>query len=217
MGPSANGVILGESGTVQETNMARRPWLRIVTVVLLGMVIGLGGLASSSAQDAAPTSGELSIWHGWTGAEADTLNNDILPAWEAAYPDIKIETLAVPFDQLKNKYQTETATGGGPDLLIGPLDWVGELATAELIAPLDEMATQDGLANYVPSTVEALRDDGKLYGMRESCETVALYSHPPLLESPPAPTAELDAFAATMPAETYALALFSNFYHPAGY
>jgi len=197
--------------------MAKRPWLRIVTVVLLGMAIGLGGLASSSAQDAAPTSGELSIWHGWTGAEADTLNNDILPAWEAAYPDIKIETLAVPFDQLKNKYQTETATGGGPDLLIGPLDWVGELATAELIAPLDEMATQDVLANYVPSTVEALRYDGKLFGMPESFETVALYYNKTMIETPPATTAELDTLAGTMPADTYALALFSNFYHPAGY
>src|SRR5215212_4232242 len=174
-------------------------WKRLSVALLAFFLIATGGL-TAIAQESTPTSdlsGELSIWHGWTGAEADTLNNDILPAWEAAYPDITIETLAVPFDQLKNKYQTETATGGGPDLLIGPLDWVGELATAELIAPLDEMATQDVLANYVPSTVEALRYDGKLYGMPESFETVALYYNKTMIETPPTTTAELDTLAGT--------------------
>jgi len=196
--------------------MSKLSWFRVAIVFLLASVIGLSGSAATSAQNA-PTSGELTLWHGWTGAEADTLNNDVLPAWEAAYPDIKVETLAVPFDQLKNKYQTETATGGGPDLLIGPLDWVGELATAELVAPLDEMATQDVLANYLPSTVEALRYDGKLYGMPESFETVSLYYNKTMMETPPATTTELDAAAAAVPSGTYGLALFSNFYHPAGY
>ena len=115
--------------------MSRKPLFRVFTVLMVALTLGFGGIASSSAQDSS-ASGTLKLWHGWTGAEADTLNNQILPAWEAAYPNVKIEALAVPFDQLKNKYQTEAATGGGPDLLIGgsgpqalldigPLDWVG--------------------------------------------------------------------------------------------
>ena len=74
--------------------MATKSWFRVAIVLLLAAVFGLSGIASGSAQDA-PTSGELMLWHGWTGAEADTLNNDILPAWEAAYPDVKIEKISV--------------------------------------------------------------------------------------------------------------------------
>ena len=113
------------------------------------------------------------------------------PAWAAANPNVEIEALAVPFDQLKNKFSTETATGGGPDLLIGPLDWVGELATGELIAPLDEMATADDPGAFLPATVDALKYDGKLYGMPESFETVALYYNTDLVQTAPATTAEV--------------------------
>ena len=197
--------------------MFRKPLFRVFTVLMVALMFGFGGIAGSSAQDTS-ASGTLKLWHGWTGAEADTLNNDILPAWEAAYPNVKINALAVPFDQLKNKYQTEAATGGGPDLLIGPLDWVGELAAAELIKPLDEMATPDVLSVYIPSTVDALKYDGKLYGMPESLETVALYYNKKLMPTPPTTTAELDTMAASLAGtDQYALALYSDFYHPAGY
>jgi arabinogalactan oligomer/maltooligosaccharide transport system substrate-binding protein len=181
------------------------------------MMLGVSGFTGARAQDAT-LSGELTLWHGWTGAEADALNNDVLPAWQAANPDVTINALAVPFDQLKNKYQTEAATGGGPDLLIGPLDWIGELSTAELIKPLDDLVDQATLDQYVPASVEALRYDGSLYGMPESIETVALYYNKTMVETAPATTAELTELAATYAGtDNYAFALFSNFYHPAGY
>jgi ABC-type glycerol-3-phosphate transport system substrate-binding protein len=82
--------------------------MSLVLATLLITTIFATGSARVSAQD----SGSLTLWHGWTGAEADTLNNEIIPAWEAANPGISVEVLAVPFDQLKNKYQTEVATGG---------------------------------------------------------------------------------------------------------
>jgi len=168
----------------------------------------------ASAQD---LSGSLKLWHGWTGTEADTLNKEILPAWLAANPNAKVETLAVPFDQLKNKFSTESATGGGPDLLIGPLDWVGELATSELISPLDEWATAEVLGGYVQSTVEALKFDGKLYGLPESFECVAMYYNTDLAPTAYATTADVAAAAATMADGSYSMALYSDFYHPAGF
>ena len=173
--------------------MDRRPWFRLPALVasLLLVALTVSGLSTVRAQD--DLQGELTLWHGWTGAEADTLNNDVLPAWEAAHPGVKITTLAVPFDQLKNKYQTEAASGGGPDLVIGPLDWVGEFATAELIQPLDELVDANTLGGYLPATVDALRYDGKLYGLPESFETVALFYNKTMVPEPPKTTAEMDA------------------------
>ena len=98
---------------------------------------------------AEPTAGTITLWHGWTGAEADTLA-EVITAFQAANPGVTLETLAVPFDQLKNKYTTEASTGGGPDLLIGPKDWIGELSQANLIMPLDDVADKVGLNNLEP-------------------------------------------------------------------
>ena len=81
----------------------RSGWKRLPVALLAFLLVALGSL-SAMAQDATPNSdlsGELTLWHGWTGAEADTLTNDILPAWAAAYPNVNINVLAVPFDQLE--------------------------------------------------------------------------------------------------------------------
>jgi maltose-binding protein MalE len=194
--------------------MKRRSFIKGTAAIAATPLLAGTGFQFTAAQD---LSGKITLWHGWTGAEADTLNNDIIPAWTAANPNVEIEALAVPFDQLKNKYSTDTATGGGPDLLIGSLDWIGELATGELIAPLDEMATAEITGAFLPATIDALKYDGKLYGMPESFETVALYYNTDLIQAAPTTTDEVYSVSAGMPAGTYGLALFSNFYHPAGF
>ncbi len=200
-------------------NVVMKPWLRI-PAMMLALLLTLAAASGSVIAQDEELSGNLLLWHGWTGAEADVLNNEVLPAWQAANPNVTVETLAVPFDQLKNKYQTESATGGGPDLLIGPLDWVGELATAELIQPLDDLIDPAVLENYVPTTVEALRFNDQLYGMPESFETVALFYNKTLVPEAPATTADLEAMSGEINAanaDVYGFALLSNFYHPAGY
>lgn len=194
--------------------MKRRSFIKGAASIAASPLLASAGTRIGAAQD---LSGKLTLWHGWTGAEADTLNNDILPAWKTANPNVEVEALAVPFDQLKNKYSTDTATGGGPDLLIGSLDWIGELATGELIAPLDEMATAEITDAFLPATVDALRYNDQLFGLPESFETVALYYNTDLVQTAPKTTDEVYSVSAGMPAGTYGLALFSNFYHPAGY
>jgi arabinogalactan oligomer/maltooligosaccharide transport system substrate-binding protein len=200
--------------------MRRTTWFRLPAVVasLLLVAMAMSGFSTARAQD--DLQGELTLWHGWTGAEAETLNNDVIPAWEAAHPGVEITTLAVPFDQLQNKFQTEASAGGGPDLLIGPLDWVGTFATAELIRPLDDLVDATTLGSYLPATVDALRYDGKLYGVPESFETVALFYNKTLVPEPPKTTAEMDALAAQIASggtAEYGLALRSGFYHSAGF
>jgi arabinogalactan oligomer/maltooligosaccharide transport system substrate-binding protein len=193
-------------------------WLRF-PALLLALILTVSGAASVSAQDE-ELSGSLTLWHSWTGAEADTLNNMVLPAWEAAYPNVAIETLAVPFDQLKNKYQTESITGGGPDLLIGPADWSGEFAVSEVIRPIGDLVDPSVLENYVGSTLDALTVDGQLYGLPESFEAVALYYNTDFVAEPPATTAEMDELAAQISADNngvYGVAHRSGFYHSAGY
>lgn len=195
-------------------------WLR-VPAMMLALLLSISAAAGSTvvAQDE-ELSGTLTLWHSWTGAEADTLNNDLLPAWQAAYPNVKIEVLAVPFDQLRNKYQTEAATGGGPDLLIGPHDWVGDLAISDLIQPIDPYIDPALLESYVPSTVEAMTLDGQTYGLPERFDTVALYYNTSLVPEPPTTTAEMDEIAAAVTAanpDIYGMAHRSGFYHSAAF
>jgi maltose-binding protein MalE len=152
----------------------------------------------------------LTLWHGWTGAEADTLA-ELAKTFEAANPGAKVNLLAVPFDQLKNKFTTEASTGGGPDLLIGPKDWIGELAQAGLIAPLDDLASQIGLDQLNQPAVDANKFQGQTWAFPESTEAVALWYNKDLVKTPPKDTDELIKLASEV-----GLAYNSGFYHSAG-
>ena len=164
--------------------------------------------AAAPAFKAAP----IKLWHGWTGAEADTLAT-VVKAFEAANAGAKVELLAVPFDQLKNKYTTEASTGGGPDLLIGPKDWIGELSQAKLISSLDDFATQTGMGNLNKAAVEANKFGGKTWAFPESTEAVALYYNTDKVKTPPASADDVLKLAG----DGAGLGLNTQFYNAVGF
>ena len=112
-----------------------------VMLSLLLVACAPGGPGKTGGQQVAPGKEvTIKLWHGWTDANEVALLNAAIDAYTKAYPGYKVDALSVPFDQLKNKFTTEASTGGGPDLLIGPKDWIGELTKAKLVAELDTPA-----------------------------------------------------------------------------
>ncbi len=163
--------------------------------------------------------GEVTLWHGYTGAEADTLQ-EAVNTLQQKNPDFKVNLLAVPFDQLKNKYSTEASTGGGPDLVIGPSDWIGDYAEANVIQPYDGMAgVSDITGMLVPSAVEVAKYNGKLYGIPSNTKNVALYYNKDLVKDLPKNTDDLLAMASKLATGNvkYGAALNAGFYHAVGY
>ena len=112
---------------------------------------------------AAATGGAITLWHGWTGAEADALA-EVITAFQAANPGVTLETLAVPFDQLKNKYTTEASTGGGPDLLIGPRTGSASCHRPACIAA-GRVGLKDRLGPTHQSAVDAKQVPGQGVGL----------------------------------------------------
>jgi maltose-binding protein MalE len=167
--------------------------------------------AAAPTNTAAPVAVTLTVWHGFTGAEQDTLTTAI-SNFEAANPGITVTTLAVPFDQLQNKFTTEASTGGGPDVFFGPKDWIGTLANSNLISSLDDISTQIGLDKLVSGSVDANKFKGKIYALPDSSDLMALWYNKKLLPTPPTTSDELLADAAKA-----GLAINYGFYNAAGF
>jgi len=182
---------------------------------LLGVLALVSLLASACAPKATPTpvpptatpvpkkevptptpapkgpTGEVTLWHAYqTGsAEEDTLTVLIENA-RAGLPDLTINVLQIPFDQIFNKWQTEVAAGGGPDMFVAPNDDLGNLARAGLVENLDSyLAGKLGHVSQVG--VDGMKVDGVLYGVPESAKAVALYYNKSLVDTPPETTDEL--------------------------
>jgi arabinogalactan oligomer/maltooligosaccharide transport system substrate-binding protein len=189
--------------------------LIIISAMVLSGCTSAAATATATTAPSAPTNTAapvtLTIWHGMTGAEADTLTA-VVNAFQAAYPNVTVTLLAVPFDQLQNKFTTEASSGGGPDLFYGPKDWIGTLANASLIQPLDSLSSSIGLSNLIPSTIDANKFKGSVYAFPESSDLMALWVNTSMVKTMPATSDDLLADA-----KTYGLGLNYGFYQAAGF
>ena len=147
----------------------------------------------------------LTIWHGYTETEEQVFS-DAVAAFIEANPNVTVDVLAVPFEELQNKFQTEAAAGGGPTLVTGPQDRMAGYADAGLLAEIDENA--DFIAELVPAAVEGGRVAGTLVGLPVNNKVVAMFYNKGVIDTAPADFDELLAMAAD-----HGLALTADWFH----
>ena len=148
----------------------------------------------TSAPTVVPTSnasGEVTLWNAYqTGSSEEKTLAKLIENAKKANPDLTINVLQIPFGEIFNKYQTEVAAGGGPDMFVAPNDDLGTWARGNLVLDItDKLA---GKLDKVSQTgVDGMKVDGKLYGVPESAKAVALYYNKSLIDKVPATTDEL--------------------------
>lgn len=147
----------------------------------------------------------ISIWHGYIETEEKVFSQAVAD-FMAANPDVKIEMLAVPFDELQNKFQTEVAAGGGPTLITGPQDRMAGYAEAGLLAEIDGSAAF--VSSLVPAAVEGGKVGGKLVGLPINNKVVALFYNKSKVQTPPADFDDL-----LKQAEANGLAITADWFH----
>ena len=156
---------------------------------------------------------EVTFWHAYgTGSAEETALAALLEQAAVDMPQYKINVLQVPFNDIYNKYRTDVAAGGGPDMFIAPNDSLGDDARAGLIADITDLAAGklDGVNQL---GVDGMSIDGKLYGIPESLKAVAFWYNKDMMATPPANTDELKA---AMEAGT-PISLNYGCYHMYGY
>lgn len=100
--------------------------------------------ATTAAATTAAPSGEqveITFWHTYNedGTEASTLNDVLIPQFEAAHPNIKVTAVSVPYDNFREKLLAAISAGDAPDLIRTDIIWVPELANTGALAALDEV------------------------------------------------------------------------------
>lgn len=132
----------------------RNLWLLIVPTlisVVLAACQPIGQGATTEGDDSAPAAEEqvtITVWD-FGGAEFNWMDDIAVPAFNEKFPNILIEHVGVPEDELGLKLETAIAAGQVPDLVIFPPPRV--IAAGHALA-LDEFMARDGLSrdDYCP-------------------------------------------------------------------
>ncbi len=102
---------------------------------------------------------------------------------------IKVELLKVPFSNLNNKFLIAAPAGLGPDILVGPHDWIGYLCVADLLAPFPQGTIDE--SRFVPVSLEAARFNNQVYMAPLCMECLALFRNTDLMPKRPETLDEL--------------------------
>ena len=156
----------------------------LIPFLLIVLLLGLTACQATPAGVAAPRpalSGGIIVWYGTDEADRQ-IWEAIFDNFTQIYPEVTILADAVPQDELLGRYERTSAMGLGPDLLLGPHDWLMPLADQGLIRPIDEaLVAQD---SFLSTTMETMRYNGRLYGLPLTLHMNGLYYNASLVETP---------------------------------
>jgi len=168
--------------------MKRTFFFLMSLMMVTTMVLSACGGASPT-----PITTTVTFWHAYgTGTLEETALTAVLAQAAVDMPDITISVLQVPFGDIYNKYRTDVAAGGGPDMFVAPNDSLGDDARAGLIADITDLVSGK-VGDYAPLSIEGMSTGGRIYGVPESLKAVVLWYNKSLLPTPPATTADLQA------------------------
>ncbi len=120
----------------------------------------------------------LTIWVDPTRAE---VINAAIPAFESDF-GVNVVVEELPLLEILNNYQVAAPAGEGPDIIMDAHDWLGELVTNGLLAPVDLGEKE---AEFTDAALQAFQYDGKLYGLPFATENVALFRNVDLVPEAP--------------------------------
>ncbi|WP_460796747.1 sugar ABC transporter substrate-binding protein [Microbacterium sp. GXF0217] len=153
----------------------------IVALGAIAMVstLTLAGCSTGSSTDEGSSSGDdstgsLTVW-------VDAERVDALAGAAEAYEEktgVKVEIVSKDVDTIKDDFIQQVPTGKGPDITMGAHDWLGELSTNGVVAPLE---LGDSAEDYLPVALQASTYDGTVYMLPYAVENIAVLRNADLI------------------------------------
>ncbi|MFS0701685.1 extracellular solute-binding protein [Cellulomonas sp. 179-A 4D5 NHS] len=141
------------------------------------------GAQAGDTGTAAPAA--LEVWV--DEARADAMKD--LAGQFSSDSGVAVSVVARTSEEMRDDYVRAVDQNDAPDVLIGAHDWLGELVTQGVVAPVQN----DDPGAFAPVAIEAMTYDGDTYGTPLSIENVALVRNNALVSTTPATFDELVA------------------------
>ncbi len=159
---------------------------QVRTALFLFLILLIVGCRTDSSND--EMRGRITVWHSWPEEEAVALE-EVVDQFEEIYPGVRIVLVALPEDRILGEFIKSGNAGLGPALLIGHDSWIGELANAGLIRPLNPEGNKLPLLNTRNRGLTEYQD--QIFGIPLSLMPSALYYNKNLVTTPPQTVDEL--------------------------
>lgn len=132
---------------------------------------------------------EIEFWNYLTGERRQVIL-ELIGKYEQETGN-KVNMKSIPFDALQGRFFTLAPRGKGPDLLIGPADWIGSFCTKELLQNINSMVTKEEKEEHMQIVIDNCSYKEGLYGLPVGYHTVALIYNKDMIAKAPENTDEM--------------------------
>ncbi len=172
--------------------MTKKTWSMItVLVIALVLLTACGGQADQGS-DIATT---ITLWHSMKDSEIAAMTGTIIPAFQEKYPNVQVDLLFTPDNDLRGKFETAVSTGEGPDILVGHDDWGPAFYDALLVGDVSDVLADYG-ENINAAAVAEGSYAGVQVGVPYSLKGVVMYRNTDIMPEAATDVADLLAKAA---------------------
>lgn len=173
---------------MRTTHRQRRLTALAVPVALTVALSGVAVAQSDGAMEPDPSiTGTVTFWNGYgaDGDEITTFREVVLPAFNAAYPNVTVETQEIPYNDLRQKLVTGIAGGVLPDVLRSDITWVPEFADQGALLALDEAMPDfdDYAAQVFPGPLSTNKWGEHYYGLPLDTNTRVIFTNAEVFEA----------------------------------
>jgi maltose-binding protein MalE len=127
--------------------------------------------------------GTILVWHSWELDDAPALQ-EAANRFMGIYPETRVILTRVEPGLMLERFQDAAEIGFGPDLFIGPNEWIPFLVDNNLVLPIDDRVGDGILDRYTSATLETLRYRERLYGLPLALHTLGLFYNQRIVSEP---------------------------------
>ena len=164
----------------------REPFLEARRRALLKLAAGSAAFALAGCGRRDDPRGPLDFWA--MGREAEVVS-ELLPAFHARHPDIRVRVQQLPWTAAHEKLLTAFAGDALPDLCQLGNTWLPEMTALDALEPLDERVARAGLprddyfAGILDTNAMPTRGGDRLFGLPWYVDTRVLFYRTDLLRA----------------------------------
>ncbi|MGO2746584.1 sugar ABC transporter substrate-binding protein [Microbacterium sp.] len=136
----------------------------------------LAGCSAGAESDKGDESTDSSLVV-WVDAERVDAVQGAADAYEEK-TGVKIDLVGKDVDTVKDDFIQQVPTGKGPDITMGAHDWLGELSTNGVVAPLE---LGDSASDYLEVALQASAYEGTTYMLPYAVENIAVLRNADLI------------------------------------
>jgi maltose-binding protein MalE len=121
-----------------------------------------------------PIAGNVTVWHSFPDQER-TAFNAIVNEFQAQYPAINFNAEFIPFDAIRETYETASANGNAPSIILGPLDWSAIFLEAGYTQDVSDLVSGATWAALRPVVVTNVQYKGQAVGVPFAAKGIVMY------------------------------------------